>query len=154
MALSAVPKPSLRVRRLHNVDESRAKRRVCTVRDRQVIMRVGHDNRVSADRRPEDFQAMRRMGSDANAAPGMQNIVCSRTLRPNDYPHLTISDDAERLVADFRTQSGEDSALFGGGELFRSLLAAQLVDRVGVSLIRCCLEGGFRFFRRPPGERP
>jgi dihydrofolate reductase len=33
-------------------------------------------------------------------------------------------------------------ALFGGGELFRSLLAAGLVDEVGVSVIPVLLGGG------------
>ena len=58
------------------------------------------------------------------------------------YPQLTISDDAERMVAELRAQPGKDIALFGGGELFRSLLAAGLVDEVGVSIIPVLLGGG------------
>jgi hypothetical protein len=46
------------------------------------------------------FEAMRRMGSDVTAMPGTQNIVFSRTLRPSEHPHVTISADAERVVAD------------------------------------------------------
>ena len=95
------------------------------------------------------FEAMRRMGSDAQAMPGTQNIVFSRTLRPGDYPHLTLSDDAERVVADLRTKPGKDIALFGGGELFRSLLAAGLVDCVGVSLIPVLLGGGIPLLPSP-----
>jgi dihydrofolate reductase len=98
------------------------------------------------------FEAMRRMGSDAHSLPGIQNIICSRTLRPNDHPDLTISDDAERVVADLRTKPGKDIALFGGGELFRSLLAAGLVDRVGVSLIPVLLGGGIPFLPPPAGR--
>jgi hypothetical protein len=56
----------------------------------------------------------------ATSMPGSQNIVFSRTLTPSDYPHVTRSDNAERVVADLRMTPGKDLAL----ELFRSLLAA------------------------------
>ena len=76
------------------------------------------------------FEAMQTMGEAAPPAPGIRNIVFSRTLRPSDCPQATLSDDAERVVADLRKQPGKDIALFGGGDLFRSLLAAGLVDEV------------------------
>jgi dihydrofolate reductase len=95
------------------------------------------------------FEAMRRMGSDARPTPGIQNIVFSRTLRPTEYPQVIISADPERVVADLRTKPGKDIALFGGGELFRSLLAAGLVDQVGVSLIPVLLGGGIPFLPSP-----
>jgi dihydrofolate reductase len=98
------------------------------------------------------FEVMRRMGGDAKPAPGIQNIVCSRTLTPEQYPEVTISADAERVVADLRTRPGKDIALFGGGELFRSLLAAGLVDAVGVSLIPVLLGGGIPFLPPPAGR--
>ena len=98
------------------------------------------------------FEAMRRMGNDAPPTPGIRNIVCSRTLRPSDYPHVTVSPDAERVVADLRTQSGKDIALFGGGELFRSLLASGLVDGVSVSVIPVLLGGGIPFLPPPSGR--
>jgi dihydrofolate reductase len=88
------------------------------------------------------FDAMRRMGSDVADLPEAKNIVFSRTLKPSDHPQLTISDDAERTVAELRAKSGKNIALFGGGELFRSLLAAGLVDEVGVSVIPVLLGGG------------
>jgi dihydrofolate reductase len=88
------------------------------------------------------FDAMRRMGSDMVDLPGAKNIVFSRTLNPDEYPQLTISTNAERTVAELRAKPGKDIALFGGGELFRSLLAAGLVDEVGVSLIPILLGGG------------
>jgi dihydrofolate reductase len=46
--------------------------------------------------------------------------------------------DVKRTAA--RAKLGKDIALFGGGELFRSLLMAGLVDRVEVSLIPSSLE--------------
>src|SRR5215472_399304 len=64
------------------------------------------------------FEAMLRMGSEAKPAPGIQNIVCSRTLKPGDHPHVTVSADAGRVVEELRTKPGKDIAIFGGGELF------------------------------------
>jgi dihydrofolate reductase len=97
------------------------------------------------------FEAMGRMGNDSKS-PGIKHIVFSRTLRPSDYPHLTISPDAERVVAELRTLPGKDIALFGGGELFRSLLAAGLVDRVEVALIPVLLGGGIPLLPSPAGR--
>ena len=95
------------------------------------------------------FEVMRRMGDAAPPAPGIRNFVFSRTLRPEDCPQATLSDDAERVVADLRTKPGKDIALFGGGELFRSLLAAGLVDEVGVSVIPVLLGGGIPLLPSP-----
>ena len=64
------------------------------------------------------FEAMRRMGSDAQSMPGTQNVVFSRTLRPADYPNVVMSDDAVRFVTELRANSGKDIALFGGGDYF------------------------------------
>ena len=98
------------------------------------------------------FEAMRRMADEAPPTPGIQNIVCSRTLRPDDCPDATLSHDAARTVAELRTRPGKDIALFGGGELFRSLLSAGLVDEVSVSLIPVLLGGGIPFLP-PPADR-
>jgi dihydrofolate reductase len=98
------------------------------------------------------FEVMRRMGIAAPAAPGIQNIVVSRTLRPEDCPGAILSDDAERVVADLRAKPGRDVALFGGGELFRSLLAVGLVDEVAVSVIPVLLGGGIPLLP-PPADR-
>jgi dihydrofolate reductase len=98
------------------------------------------------------FEAIQRMGDAAPPAPGIRNFVFSRTLRPEDCPQATLSDDAERVVADLRQKPGKDIALFGGGELFRSLLAAGLVDEVGVSVIPVLLGSGIPLLP-PPADR-
>ena len=99
------------------------------------------------------FDAMRRMGSAAPPAPGIRNFVFSRTLRPADCPAGTVlSDDAEGVVADLRRKPGKDIALFGGGELFRSLLAAGLVDEVHFNVIPVLLGGGIPMLP-PPANR-
>ena len=53
-----------------------------------------------------------------------------------------MTDDAEAVVTDLRTKPGKDIAIFGGGELFRSLLAAGLVDEIGVGVVPVLLGGG------------
>ena len=95
------------------------------------------------------FEAIRRMGDAAPPAPGIRNFVFSRTLRPEDCPQATLSDDAEQVVADLRRKPGKDIALFGGGELFRSLLAAGLVDEIGVAVIPVLLGGGIPLLPSP-----
>lgn len=97
------------------------------------------------------FEMMRRAGSEA-PMPGIQYVVFSRTLRAADCPGATLSDDAERFVRELRTKPGKDIAVFGGGELFRSLLAAGLVDRIEVSLIPVLLGGGIPLLP-PPATR-
>lgn len=98
------------------------------------------------------FEAMQRMGSDAQSMPGIQNLVFSRTLRPTDYLHVVMSDDAVSFVSELRAKPGKDIALFGGGKLFRSLLRAGLDDRVEMSLIPVLLGGGIPLLP-PPAER-
>lgn len=94
------------------------------------------------------FDVMRRMGG-AGSSRGITNIVCSRTLEPSDCPHAVLSADAASTVSELRQKPGKDIALFGGGELFRSLLAAGLVDEVGVCVIPVLLGGGVPLLALP-----
>jgi dihydrofolate reductase len=55
-------------------------------------------------------------------------------------------------VTELRSKPEKDIALFGGGELFRSLLAAGLVDRVELSLIPVLLGGGIPLLPSPAGR--
>ena len=73
----------------------------------------------------------------------MKSVVFSRTLRPADHPGVTIvADDAAKFVGDLRKQPGKDIWLMGGGELFKSLLDAQLVDDVEVGVIPVLIGSG------------
>lgn len=98
------------------------------------------------------FEAMATMGSAVTSVPGLQHIVLSRTLRAVDYPHVTVRSDAEGVVAELRAQPGKDIAIFGGGELLRSLLAVGLVDRIEVSLMPVLLGGGIPLLPPPAGR--
>jgi dihydrofolate reductase len=95
------------------------------------------------------FDAMGRMGNQSKSTPGVEHIVCSRTLKQSDYPNIRIEPDAAALVSELRTKPGKDIAIFGGGELFRSLLTAGLVDRVEMSLIPVLLGAGIPMLPSP-----
>lgn len=97
------------------------------------------------------FDAMNRMGNAAKSSKGITNIVFSRTLKPSDYPKVRIETDAERVVKELKEKPGKDIAIFGGGELFRSLLTAGLVDRFEMSVIPVLLGTGIPVFP-PPGR--
>jgi dihydrofolate reductase len=98
------------------------------------------------------FEAMGKMGNDAKGTTGIKNIVFSRTMKQSDYPRITISSDAVSVVTELRRAPGKDIALFGGGELFRSLLAAGLVDRIEVAVIPVLLGGGVPLLPPPAGR--
>lgn len=88
------------------------------------------------------FETMVKSGQ-GGSSPGMKTIVFSKTLRQSDYPEVTIvADNVEKIIAELRAQSGKDIWLFGGGELFRSLLALGCVDRVEVAVVPVLLGEG------------
>jgi len=74
--------------------------------------------------------------------PGMSVYVISRTLSPEDCPNVTIVRDPAPLVTELKRQPGKEIWLFGGGDLFRSLLEANLVDTVEVAIAPVLLGGG------------
>jgi len=79
-------------------------------------------------------------------------IVFSRTLRQADHPEVEIvADGVEARLRTLRAEPGKDIWLFGGGELFRSLLALGQVDTVELAVIPVLLGGGTPFL--PPGSR-
>ena len=94
------------------------------------------------------FEAIQRMGGGP-PTPGITNIVCSRTLAPADCPNATLSADAGATVRALRDMPGKDIALFGGGELFRSLLGAGLVDEVSFAVIPVLLGAGIPMLPTP-----
>ena len=82
--------------------------------------------------------------------PGLDVVVFSRTLRPADYPGVTIvqSDPAES-VRSLKATPGKDIWLYGGGELFRTLLEAGLVDTVEPAVVPVLLGDGIPMLPSP-----
>lgn len=80
-------------------------------------------------------------------------IVYSRTLRPEDHPDVTILPAPDKgMLDELRAQPGKDIWLYGGGELFRTLLELDCVDTVEPAIIPV-LVGGGRAFLPAPAER-
>ena len=85
------------------------------------------------------------------AKKGARTFVFSRTLEQSDYPKVTIVSD-HSVVASLRKESGKDIWLFGGGELFRGLLEAGLVDSVEVAIIPVLLGRGIPLLPSPAAQ--
>ena len=87
----------------------------------------------------------------ASAMPGMDVFVFSRTLPSRERRGFRIvNDDAAEYVAALKRKPGGDIWLFGGGELFRSLLDAGLVDTVEIAVMPVLLGSGIPLL--PPGR--
>jgi dihydrofolate reductase len=90
----------------------------------------------------------------AGGLAGKRIVVASRTLRPDAHPGVEVIGDglAEWLDA-LRREPGKDIWLFGGGELFRSLLEAGQVDSVEPAVLPIVLGGGVPMFPAPGPRR-
>ena len=89
------------------------------------------------------FTQMLTMGGGGDSMPGIEVYVFSSTLKPEDCPNATlVRDGAADVVRRLKEQPGKDIGLFGGGELFRSLHEAGLVDTVEVGLVPVLLGAG------------
>ncbi len=88
------------------------------------------------------FEITMSMEQDGSL-PRLRTYVFSRTLRAEDFPDVTIvAHDAASTVAALKAENGKDIWLFGGGELFRHLLEAKLVDSVEVAVVPVLLGQG------------
>lgn len=95
----------------------------------------------------------RRSYEAALSVPGgsvlssMETYVFSRTLQPDDHPGVTIvRDELEATLDRLRRRPGSKEIwLFGGGELFRSLLERGCVDFVEIGLAPVLLGRGVSF---------
>ena len=93
------------------------------------------------------YEAMR--GHAGGGMPEMQTFVFSRTLDQDDCPDVTVSSNPMQTLSAIKARSGKDIWLFGGGELFRSLLDLHLVDCVEIAVIPVLLGGGLPLLPQP-----
>jgi dihydrofolate reductase len=85
--------------------------------------------------------------------PAMRSYVFSRTLRAIDDSGVElVTSDAAEFVRNLKRQPGKAICLMGGGELARSLLAADLIDQIGLNIHPILLGSGIPTFR-DPGHR-
>jgi dihydrofolate reductase len=86
----------------------------------------------------------------SGAMPGMDVVVFSRSMKPVEYPGVRVVNDAPAdVVREMKAKPGKDIWLFGGGELFRVLLDAGLVDTVELAVMPILLGDGIPVL--PPG---
>jgi dihydrofolate reductase len=95
------------------------------------------------------FEAMLKMGGGGGSMPGVKSFVISRTLKPGDHPKVTIAGDVAAVVNDLKARPGKDIWLFGGGDLFRSMLGAGLVDGLDVGIVPVLLGKGIPLLPSP-----
>ena len=99
----------------------------------------------------KSFEVINRQGGAGMY--GMKVLVFSRKLKQKDHPGVTIvARDIKKTLTALKKAKGKDIWLFGGGELFRSLLALGLVDSVEVAVIPVLLGGGIPLLP-PPADR-
>lgn len=81
---------------------------------------------------------------------GKKVVVVSRTMPPANHPGIiVVSELTQDFLQKLRTLSRKDIWLFGGGQLFRTLLEMKQVDTVEVSLIPVLLGQGIRLLPAP-----
>ena len=89
------------------------------------------------------YEAMRAQGAPP-WADGTRVYVVSRTLAPAAAPGaMIVRDDPVALASELRSEEGTgDIWLFGGGQLFATLLAGGQVDSVEVTVVPVLLGEG------------
>ena len=82
------------------------------------------------------FEVMLKEGGDGSM-PGLDVVVFSQTLRQQDFPAVSIvNTNPAETIRSLKTKPD------GGGELFRTLLDAGVVDTVEPAIIPVLLGGG------------
>lgn len=84
-----------------------------------------------------------RQGGGISFEPPIRTYVFSRSLAPNLVPDaILVSDDPAGFVRALALKEGKDIWLFGGGQLFGSLLRSGMVDTVEVAIVPVLLGEG------------
>jgi dihydrofolate reductase len=74
---------------------------------------------------------------------GKELVVFSSTLRQEEHPGVTVVNEAsDRYLRELKSRPGKDIWLYGGGELFRSLLERGHVDTVEPAVTPVLLGSG------------
>lgn len=74
--------------------------------------------------------------------PGLDVVVFSQTLRQRDFPGVSVvNTNPAETIRSLKAKPGKDMWLYGGGELFRTLLDAGVVDTVEPAIIPVLLGG-------------
>jgi len=96
--------------------------------------------------------AMAMGGAGGGGSSGITTYVFSRTLTSVGKGAHLVSEDAGEFVRQLKEQPGKGICVMGGGELAQSLLAAGVIDEVGMNTHPILLGSGVPLFR-DPGRR-
>lgn len=108
---------------------------------------------VSVAMNPSSAKKPAKAKSTKRKEPATRTYVFSRTLRSIDDAGVElVASDAADFVRDLKRRPGKRICLMGGGELAQSLLAAGLVDEIGLNIHPILLGSGIPTFR-DPGHR-
>ena len=87
-------------------------------------------------------------GASGGASGGITSYVFSRTLKPTDVTGAElVSENAGAFVADLKRREGKGICVMSGGDLAASLLAAGVVDQIGLNIHPILLGAGVPMFR-------
>lgn len=95
------------------------------------------------------YEVYQSTGSGEGGAAKMPVYVYSRTLPEGERDGVTFARDAVAHVRRLKEADGKPLWLWGGGELFRQLAEAGLVDGVEVAVIPVLLGGGVPLLPTP-----
>jgi dihydrofolate reductase len=83
---------------------------------------------------------------------GVWSYVCSRTLPPGQHGKVVVVADAVACVRELKQRSGRGICVLGGGDLARSLFAADLIDEVGCNIHPVLLGSGVPMYHPLPRQ--
>jgi len=91
------------------------------------------------------YEAALRFGM--TAYPNVKNYVFSRTMKETPSADVEIvSADAAEFIRELKERDGKDICVAGGGELAKSLFAADLIDEIGCNIHPVLLGSGIPLF--------
>ena len=94
------------------------------------------------------FEFMNQPGSPPLPS-GSKTFVVSRTLQ-NNHPGVSVlTEVSPSVISRIKAEAKKDIWLFGGGELFRSLLNEASVDTVEVAIVPVLLGKGVQLLPQP-----
>lgn len=96
--------------------------------------------------------AMGQGGGGGGGMKGITTYIFSRTLDHVGRGANLVREDAGEFVRQLKEKPGKGICVMGGGELAQSLLAAGVIDEIGLNVHPVLLGSGVPFFR-DPGRR-
>jgi dihydrofolate reductase len=108
---------------------------------------------VSVAQKPPSAKKPTKTSKSKRKESSMRTYVFSRTLKEIDDPGVElVKTDATEFVRALKNGPGKRICLMGGGELAQPLIAADLVDEIGLNIHPILLGAGIPTFR-DPGHR-